>query len=68
MKRMITVMILLVAAVGVTGSTAWAVQAEGNLSKNQVKTLIRTAMAHGEPMRWPRCKRKWPKPRSDRTM
>ena len=43
MRRMITVMILLATAVGVTGSTAWAIEPAHKLSKGQLKSLIQTA-------------------------
>jgi hypothetical protein len=49
MKRIVTLMILLAAAIGVTGSTALAV--EGNLTRSQVKALIQTAKTPADHMK-----------------
>ena len=43
MKRIVSVTILLAAAVGLTGSAAWAVESTGKLTKSQVKALIQSA-------------------------
>ena len=51
MKRMISVMILLGTAVGVTSSNAWAVEPSGKLSKSQVETLIQTAKTPADHMK-----------------
>lgn len=42
MKRMISVVILIAAAIGIT-STAWAVEPAGKLSKKEVNSLILSA-------------------------
>src|SRR6266700_2530891 len=51
MKRMMTVMILLAAGVGVTSSTAWGVEPAGKLSKSELITLIQTAKAPADHMK-----------------
>ena len=51
MKRVITVMILLATAVGVTGSTAWAIEPAGKLSKGQLKSLIENAKTPADHMK-----------------
>jgi len=40
MKRIVTVMMLVGAAIGLAGSTAWAVEPAGNLTKSELKALI----------------------------
>lgn len=51
MKRIVTVMMLLAAAVGLTGLTSWAVEPAGNLTKSQVKALIQTAKTPADHMK-----------------
>ncbi len=43
MKRIVTIMFLFGAAVGITGSSAYAVEPAGALTNDQVKALISTA-------------------------
>ncbi len=40
MKRIVTVVLLLAVAMGVTSSTAWAVEPQGKLSKARLHSLI----------------------------
>ena len=44
-------MCLLAAAIGVTGSTAWAAESAGKLTKSQVKALIVTAKTPADHMK-----------------
>jgi hypothetical protein len=51
MKRMITLVILLAAAIGVTTATALAVEPVGKLTKSQVKALILAAKTPADHMK-----------------
>lgn len=51
MKQKLTVLILLAVAACVTGSTAWAVEPAGKLTKTQLMSLIRTAKTPADHMK-----------------
>src|SRR5258708_6350526 len=51
MKRIVTVMMLVGAAIGLAGSTAWAVEPAGNLTKSELKALIQAAKTPADHMK-----------------